>query len=161
MENADLDQTAKKQRKTSDRGRNCARSSRRPWGSRRAVSHQGNDPRTQEENTPVRTGPRAYGLIAVIFPTCNRIPQTLAPCVRAFMINNSNESQLSRTSDSRIPALSPVESVAAMRLRCPNCDLPAIAPVVSTYLRSCVVENNWVCNACGFEWSSSFNGLVV
>jgi rubredoxin len=77
------------------------------------------------------------------------------------MTITSNELLPSRTSDSRIPAPSPVESVPATRMRCPNCDLPAIAPVVSTYLRDGIVENNWVCSACGFEWSSSFNGLVV
>jgi len=77
------------------------------------------------------------------------------------MTISSNESQPSRTSDSRIPAPSPMESVPATRTRCPNCDLPAIAPVVSTYLRDCIVENDWLCSACGFEWSSSFNGLVV
>jgi rubredoxin len=77
------------------------------------------------------------------------------------MTISSNESQPSRTSDSRIPAPSPMESVPATRMRCPNCDLPAIAPVVSTYLRDCIVENDWLCSACGFEWSSSFNGLVV
>jgi hypothetical protein len=33
--------------------------------------------------------------------------------------------------------------------------------VVSTYLRDCIVENDWVYSACGLEWSSSFNGLLV
>jgi hypothetical protein len=31
----------------------------------------------------------------------------------------------------------------------------------STYLRDTTVQNDWVCSACGFEWSSSFNGLLV
>jgi hypothetical protein len=77
------------------------------------------------------------------------------------MTINSNESQASRTSERRIPAPRPVEGISPTRLRCPNCDLPAIAPVTSTYLRDCIVENDWVCSACGFEWSSSFNGLLV
>jgi hypothetical protein len=77
------------------------------------------------------------------------------------MTINSNEAQLSRTGDCRIPALQPMESISPTRMRCPNCELPAIAPVVSTYLRDCIVENDWVCSACGFEWSSSFNGLLV
>ena len=64
-----FDQAARKHRKTSDRGRNCTCSPRRPWGSWRAVSDQGNDPRTQEENARVRTGPRAYGLIFSDLPS--------------------------------------------------------------------------------------------
>jgi hypothetical protein len=65
------------------------------------------------------------------------------------------------TNDNRIHAASPVESVLAKRVRCPNCDLPAIAPAVSMYLQDCVVENDWICSACGFEWSSSFTGLMA
>jgi transposase-like protein len=69
------------------------------------------------------------------------------------MTINSNEIQPGRAR--------PVASMSATRTRCPNCDLPAIAPVVSTYFRDRMVENDWVCSACGFEWSSSFNGLMV
>jgi hypothetical protein len=71
------------------------------------------------------------------------------------------EFQQKSPSNNRIHAPSPTESIAVKRMQCPNCDLPAIAPVVSTYLRDCIVENDWVCSACGFEWSSSFNGLLV
>jgi rubredoxin len=75
--------------------------------------------------------------------------------------NNSIEFQPSRSDDNRIHAPNPMERISAKRMRCPNCDLPAIAPMVSTYLRECIVENDWVCSACGFEWSSGFNGLLV
>jgi hypothetical protein len=78
-----------------------------------------------------------------------------------FMIINSTAFHPHGPNDSRIHAPSPVESVPAKRIRCPNCNLPAIAPRVSTYLRECVVENDWVCSACGFEWSSRFNWLLV
>ena len=61
----------------------------------------------------------------------------------------------------RIHAPAPVEGISMTRVRCPNCDLPAIAPMVSTYLRDSAVQNDWVCSACGFEWSSSFKGLLV
>jgi hypothetical protein len=59
----------------------------------------------------------------------------------------------------RIHAPMPVGSISTKRMRCPNCDRPTIAPMVSTYLMEGAVENDWVCSACGFEWSSGFNGF--
>jgi transposase-like protein len=47
------------------------------------------------------------------------------------------------------------------RAHCPSCNLPAIAPLVSIYLAADIVENRWTCSACGFEWSSRFDGLSV
>jgi hypothetical protein len=78
-----------------------------------------------------------------------------------LMTRNLEEFQLGRTDDGRIHAPEPMESISAKRMRCPNCNRPAIAPMVSTYLRECIVENDWVCSGCGFEWSSTFNGLLV
>jgi hypothetical protein len=49
-------------------------------------------------------------------------------------LNNSIEFQPSRSDDNRIHAPNPMERISAKRMRCPNCDLPAIAPMVSTYL---------------------------
>jgi hypothetical protein len=74
---------------------------------------------------------------------------------------NLKEFQLGHSNNGRIHAPEPMESISAKRMRCPNCHRPAIAPMVSKYLQDCIVENDWVCSACGFEWSSSFNGLLV
>jgi hypothetical protein len=63
--------------------------------------------------------------------------------------------------DRHIEAPAPLESAATERVRCPNCHQPAIAPVVSTYLGDGLVENEWMCSACGFAWNSGFNGLQV
>ena len=63
------------------------------------------------------------------------------------------------TADAHIYAPMPVESVAANRMRCPNCNLPAVAPVASTYLSDDVMENAWHCSRCGCEWQSGFDGL--
>jgi transposase-like protein len=52
-------------------------------------------------------------------------------------------------------------TVSATRMRCPSCNLPAIAPMASTFLHECAVENDWVCSACGAQWSSRFSWLLV
>jgi hypothetical protein len=77
------------------------------------------------------------------------------------MIIHSKESHVGGTFADQIHAPMPIESISTKRMRCPNCDLPAIAPMVSTYLMENAVQNDWVCSSCGFEWSSSFNGLLV
>jgi len=70
---------------------------------------------------------------------------------------------LTRDSDRnrRIGAYFPAESMLIKRTHCPSCNLPAIAPLVSIYLAADIVENRWTCSACGFEWSSRFDGLSV
>src|SRR4029453_4682433 len=40
---------------------------------------------------------------------------------------------------------------------CPNCCLPAASPFVSRYLPGCVVEHHWLCNTCGFSWTTRFH----
>jgi len=39
----------------------------------------------------------------------------------------------------------------------PNFDVRAAC----NSLQKCIVENDWVCSACGVEWSSRFNWLLV
>jgi hypothetical protein len=63
--------------------------------------------------------------------------------------------------ETSIHAPAPFDSILTRRPRCPGCDHPAIAPVASTYRRDGLVENDWVCSSCGFEWSSGFNGLFA
>ena len=63
--------------------------------------------------------------------------------------------------DRRIEASFPAESTLIKRTHCPSCNLPAVAPLVSTYLAADIVENRWTCSACGFEWNSRFDGLFV
>lgn len=63
--------------------------------------------------------------------------------------------------DCYAPAPMPVESAPTSRTRCPSCNLPAIAPVASTYLGGGQVENEWTCSGCGFAWRSGFDGLSV
>jgi len=63
------------------------------------------------------------------------------------------------SADRQIYAPTPIESVAATRMRCPNCNLPAVAPVASTYVSDDLVENAWLCSRCGCEWQSGFEGL--
>jgi transposase-like protein len=53
------------------------------------------------------------------------------------------------------------EGVAPNRISCPNCGLPAVAPIGSMHLGKGLVQNDWVCSACGFEWSNRFDGLSV
>jgi hypothetical protein len=74
-----------------------------------------------------------------------------------FVAINSTEFQ----QYGRIQSPGPIEIVAAKRMQCPNCNLRVIAPIASTYLHECIVENDWVCSACGVEWSSRFNWLLV
>jgi hypothetical protein len=66
-----------------------------------------------------------------------------------------------RSAYRHIEAPMPFESVPTQRARCPNCHQPAVAPVVSTYLGDGLVEDDWVCGACGFAWRSGFGGLLV
>jgi hypothetical protein len=61
--------------------------------------------------------------------------------------------------DRHLHAPMPVESVAVNRMRCPSCNLPVVAPVASTYLHAALVEDDWHCSRCGFEWRSGFDGL--
>jgi hypothetical protein len=60
-----------------------------------------------------------------------------------------------------VQAPTPLACFSSNCPRCPSCHHPAIAPVVSTYCREGLVENEWVCSACGFEWSNRFNGLLA
>lgn len=77
-----------------------------------------------------------------------------------YMIIHSTESHLGGPfATDQIHAPMSIEGIPTKRTRCPNCDLPAIAPMVSTYLGENAVQNDWVCSACGFEWSSGFNGF--
>jgi hypothetical protein len=80
--------------------------------------------------------PHDVGVAQLVFACCNNH--------LSFMTINSKEFQPSRNDDNRLHAPSPMEGVTANRMRCPNCNLPAIAPMVSTYLRECMVENDWV-----------------
>ncbi len=70
-------------------------------------------------------------------------------------------SRRARNEDRRLAASLPAERAPPRRTHCPNCDLPAVAPVASVYLAEGLVEHSWTCSACGFAWTSNFDGLSV
>jgi hypothetical protein len=77
------------------------------------------------------------------------------------MVISTKESRTNDFDNSQIHAQRPVGTVSEKRMRCPSCNLPAIAPMASTFLHECAVENDWVCSACGEQWSSRFSWLLV
>lgn len=88
----------------------------------------------------------------------------IGPChahVEGMVFHLTEFTHRTPVQDYRIQAPMPIASAATRQLRCPNCDHPAVAPVVSTYLGDGQVENEWLCSACGFAWTSGFNGLQV